>query len=188
MSTTTIKEQARRLVESLPDDASWEDFVRLISTSHMVENVPANQPPGLRAAGSRPLGLGRGHGQALPSFFEPLPEDWLAAFEGRRDLMNLLLDTRTFLWIVLEPDRLFKRVVQLFTAPENMCSLSADSAWEIVVKSGLGKILLNDTLAVLVSTQRTRRAILPLPLLETQAPSRRGAPAPAQRPFRSTES
>ncbi len=32
--------------------------------------------------GPRPIGLAEGTGEVLPSFFEPLPPDVLAAFEG----------------------------------------------------------------------------------------------------------
>jgi antitoxin (DNA-binding transcriptional repressor) of toxin-antitoxin stability system len=37
--------------------------------------VPTKEP--------RPLGLARGMGQLLPSFFDPLPADILDAFEGK---------------------------------------------------------------------------------------------------------
>jgi antitoxin (DNA-binding transcriptional repressor) of toxin-antitoxin stability system len=34
--------------------------------------------------GARPLGLAKGMGEIHPTFFEPLPEDILDAFEGKR--------------------------------------------------------------------------------------------------------
>ena len=42
-----------------------------------------------------------------PSFFEPLPDDLLDAFEGGgRRRVNLLLDTCTFLWLAADDPRL----------------------------------------------------------------------------------
>jgi antitoxin (DNA-binding transcriptional repressor) of toxin-antitoxin stability system len=35
--------------------------------------------------GQRPLGLAKGMGEVHPSFFEPLPEDILNAFEGKSE-------------------------------------------------------------------------------------------------------
>lgn len=38
MSTGTIKPEARRLLESLPDDATWDDFMHLIYVRQAVES------------------------------------------------------------------------------------------------------------------------------------------------------
>lgn len=35
--TTHIKEEALRLIESLPDDATWEDLARLFHERQMIE-------------------------------------------------------------------------------------------------------------------------------------------------------
>ena len=35
--TTHIKEEALRLIESLPDDATWEDLTRLMLERQMIE-------------------------------------------------------------------------------------------------------------------------------------------------------
>lgn len=47
-------------------------------------NVPIAEirPIGQRPQGARPIGLGQGVFQVPESFFEPLPEDELRAFEG----------------------------------------------------------------------------------------------------------
>ena len=42
--------------------------------------------------------------------------------------MNLLLGTRTFLWISLEPVRLSATASRLFADPTHICHLSAASA------------------------------------------------------------
>lgn len=34
---TQLKEEARKLVESLPDDATWEDFTRVVFERQMIE-------------------------------------------------------------------------------------------------------------------------------------------------------
>ncbi len=81
--------------------------------------------------------------------------------------MNLLLDTCTFLWVVLEPARLSTRASQLFTDRANTCALSAVSAWEITVKYGLGKLELTVPPASFVPEQRERHGIMSLPLLES---------------------
>jgi PIN domain nuclease of toxin-antitoxin system len=83
--------------------------------------------------------------------------------------MRLLLDTCTFLWIVLEPTRLSARATQLFTDPGNSCFLSAVSSWEIAVKYGLGQISLQQPPQVLVPAQRLIHGIGPLPLNEDEA-------------------
>ncbi|MEK6286338.1 MAG: hypothetical protein AABO57_11405 [Acidobacteriota bacterium] len=35
--TTHIKEEALKLIESLPDDATWEDLTRLMLERHLIE-------------------------------------------------------------------------------------------------------------------------------------------------------
>ena len=82
MSNATIKVEARRLVDSLPDDASWDDLLRLISAARAVAPGSRDQPTIRTTTAPRPLGLGQGLGRMTAAFFEPLPEDWLAAFEG----------------------------------------------------------------------------------------------------------
>jgi hypothetical protein len=37
MSRATIKEEAKRLVEQLPDDATWEDLLYQIYVRHSIE-------------------------------------------------------------------------------------------------------------------------------------------------------
>jgi PIN domain nuclease of toxin-antitoxin system len=83
--------------------------------------------------------------------------------------MRLLLDTCTFLWIVLDPTRLSARASQLFTDPVNSCFLSAVSSWEIAVKFGLGRVSLQQPPQILVPAQRLIHGIVPLPLNEEEA-------------------
>jgi predicted transcriptional regulator len=44
--TTPVKDEARRLVESLPDDATWEDFARLVHERQMIEEGVADLEAG----------------------------------------------------------------------------------------------------------------------------------------------
>ncbi|MHB1538640.1 MAG: type II toxin-antitoxin system VapC family toxin [Solirubrobacteraceae bacterium] len=53
--------------------------------------------------------------------------------------MRLLLDTRVFLWLQTEPQRLGHQL-QLVEDPLNELLLSAASAWEIVIKHSLGRL------------------------------------------------
>jgi hypothetical protein len=44
--TTQIKEEARRLVEELPGDATWSDFVRAVAVRQRVEERIADLDAG----------------------------------------------------------------------------------------------------------------------------------------------
>ena len=48
--------------------------------------------------------------------------------------MRLLLDTCTFLWLILDAEELAGRVKDLFADSENGVFLSVISTWEIAVK------------------------------------------------------
>ena len=80
--------------------------------------------------------------------------------------MNLLLDTSTFLWIILEAPDLSDHARELFTDPINEVYLSAVSTWEISIKHGLGKLPLPETPEKFIPAQRERHGIAPLPLHE----------------------
>ncbi len=83
--------------------------------------------------------------------------------------MNLLLDTCTFLWIVLDPAQLSSRAAVLVQDPTNRLFLSAVSAWEIAVVHGLGRVSLQVSPDQFVPSQRTLHGIDPLPLTEAEA-------------------
>jgi predicted transcriptional regulator len=44
--TTQIKEEALKLIESLPDDATWEDLTRLMLERQMIEEGIADLEAG----------------------------------------------------------------------------------------------------------------------------------------------
>ncbi|VEN72753.1 Twitching motility protein PilT [Candidatus Desulfarcum epimagneticum] len=54
--------------------------------------------------------------------------------------MRILLDTCAFLWITQGSDALSPAAIEAFVNPENEVYLSVVSAWEINVKSQLGKL------------------------------------------------
>lgn len=83
--------------------------------------------------------------------------------------MNLLLDTCTFLWIVLDPRKLSSKAASLFQDPNNNCYLSAVSAWEIAVQYALGRVHLSQPPHQFVPAQRQAHQIQPLALEEAAA-------------------
>lgn len=83
--------------------------------------------------------------------------------------MNLLLDTCTFLWVVLEPARLSAHVTRLVADPGNTVFLSTVSAWEIAVVYALGRVTLQQPAEIFVPTQRQNHGIDLLPLSEAAA-------------------
>jgi PIN domain nuclease of toxin-antitoxin system len=97
--------------------------------------------------------------------------------------MNLLLDTCTFLWIALDPSQLSSQALALFQDPANRVFLSSVSAWEIAVKFGLGKLLLQQPPEVFVPQQRTAHQIAELVLREEEALRVSQLPALHKDPF-----
>ena len=46
MATTNIKEEARRLIEKLPDDSTWDDLMREIYVRQAIESGLADSQAG----------------------------------------------------------------------------------------------------------------------------------------------
>lgn len=80
--------------------------------------------------------------------------------------MKLLLDTCTFLWLTLNAKELSRAARKAFTDPENEVFLSCVSAWEIVIKHGLGKLPLPEAPTEFVPNERGRHGIDTLALTE----------------------
>jgi PIN domain nuclease of toxin-antitoxin system len=83
--------------------------------------------------------------------------------------MRVLLDTATFLWVVLAPSRLSAVAVRLYEEPLNEVYLSAASVYEIVVKVMLGKLDVGCSPSEFIRNERESRGILPLPIDEEAA-------------------
>ncbi|MEM9305273.1 MAG: type II toxin-antitoxin system VapC family toxin [Pseudomonadota bacterium] len=73
--------------------------------------------------------------------------------------MRFLLDTHVWLWLQVSPERLDPEVLDQLGNPENALYLSAASAWEIAIKSGLGKLKLPLDPARYVLTRLERTGI-----------------------------
>jgi len=58
--------------------------------------------------------------------------------------MKLLLDTHIWLWSVLEPTRLSRRIARAIDNPENQLWLSPISVWELLMLTQKGRVQLNE--------------------------------------------
>jgi PIN domain nuclease of toxin-antitoxin system len=83
--------------------------------------------------------------------------------------MNLLLDTHTFLWWSLEPDKLPISIRKLLSASENRIVLSVVSSWEAQIKAGLGKLVLEESLETIIRREIETNGweILPVTIAHT---------------------
>jgi PIN domain nuclease of toxin-antitoxin system len=78
--------------------------------------------------------------------------------------VRLLLDTHTFLWWIANDDRLSTRARKVIADGENDVLFSTVSAWEIVIKAGLGRLLLPEEPERFVPRQVEANAFSVLPL------------------------
>lgn len=75
--------------------------------------------------------------------------------------MKLLLDTHIWIWMVLDPARLSRRVARALDDAENRLWLSPISVWELLMLTRKGRVELNEDAAVW-----TRRTLEQLQLHE----------------------
>ena len=75
MASQAYKERIQRAVDDLPDVKA----ARVAKFAESLRPRKAHRPK----KPYRPLGLYRGKIRIDPSFFDPLPDDIIAAFEGR---------------------------------------------------------------------------------------------------------
>ena len=80
--------------------------------------------------------------------------------------MKVLLDTCAFLWITTDDEQLSETARQIFKNPNNDIFLSSVSAWEIIVKNGIGKLPLPTISEEFIELQRIKHEIDTLPLTE----------------------
>ena len=73
--------------------------------------------------------------------------------------MKLLLDTHTFIWWDSEPSKLSPQALALCQDRTNTILFSAASAWEMQIKSQLGKLKLALPLAQMVESQSQANGI-----------------------------
>jgi len=56
--------------------------------------------------------------------------------------VKYLIDTKVFLWMQAEPDKLGPRTAEILSQDSNELYLSAASTWEIAIKYRLGRVVL----------------------------------------------
>jgi PIN domain nuclease of toxin-antitoxin system len=83
--------------------------------------------------------------------------------------MRILLDTHTFLYWSIEPDRLPKNLLILLSNPSNQVLLSVVSSWEAQIKIGLGKLVLQESVKTILEREIriNHWEILPIHLAHT---------------------
>ena len=88
--------------------------------------------------------------------------------------MRLLLDTHVLLWFLLTPGKLSAAALAAIQQVENQVYISLVSAWEMSIKSGLGKLSLTQPIEpfILDQARRNRFDILPITLAHIAAVER----------------
>jgi prevent-host-death family protein len=81
MSKFVNLHEAKAHLSELLDRVEAGETVVICRCNKPVAELKPVPPPGLTEP--RPIGLAKGMGRVLPSFFEPLDEELLALFEGR---------------------------------------------------------------------------------------------------------
>ena len=73
--------------------------------------------------------------------------------------MNLLLDTQAFLWLDSDQAKLSGPARHACANPENTLWLSVASAWEMQIKTALGKLRLTRPLGQTIAEQQTANGL-----------------------------
>lgn len=81
--------------------------------------------------------------------------------------MNFLLDTGSFLWVTLNPERLGNSFLKCFRNTSNTTFLSSLTAWEINIKCSIGKLALPATPNLFIPQERKNHQIPRLDLCES---------------------
>lgn len=67
--------------------------------------------------------------------------------------MRLLLDTHALIWLASQDDKLSDKAKELILDIENELFLSVASIWEMSIKASLGKLILQQPIAQIISEQ-----------------------------------
>lgn len=78
--------------------------------------------------------------------------------------MRVLLDTHAFLWFIMGDARLSERARVVIESTSNERLLSVASAWEMAIKSSLGKLKLTGPLGELLNAQMLANDVTLLPV------------------------
>ena len=93
--------------------------------------------------------------------------------------MRILLDTHVFLWLQTEPERLGNEIA-IVEDTSNELLLSAASAWEIVVKSGIGRLALPEPARSYVPARMRTSGVTELPVTHEHALAVASLPQPEE--------
>lgn len=91
--------------------------------------------------------------------------------------MRILLDTHVFLWLQTEPERLGEELAIVEDTSTDLL-LSAASAWEIAVKSGIGRLALPEPAPSYVPTRMRTSGVTELPVTHEHALAVSSLPRP----------
>jgi len=83
--------------------------------------------------------------------------------------VRYLLDTAIFLWSLSEPEKLNDKAQQLLATGSEELYLSSASAWEITIKSDLGKLKLGDPPSRYVPNRMNLLGLRPLHITHAHA-------------------
>lgn len=83
--------------------------------------------------------------------------------------MKVLLDTHTFLWWITDDRRMSVRAAAIIEDGNNSLYLSTASAWEIIIKTQMGRLPLPGSPVHYIPQQMAINAIEPLPIALTHA-------------------
>lgn len=78
--------------------------------------------------------------------------------------MRYLLDTHTFLWWALNDPQLSPSCRNIISDPTNTIYFSAASAWEIAIKSQIGKLPLPESPVIYIPAKLRHNGFTPLPI------------------------
>ena len=78
--------------------------------------------------------------------------------------MKVLLDTHAFLWFIMGDSRLSTPARSAIESDTNTKYVSAASAWEIAIKSSLGKLPLREPYEILIPREIQRNGFIYLPI------------------------
>lgn len=79
--------------------------------------------------------------------------------------MKLLLDTHTFIWWDISPDKLSSRALALCSDPANQLVLSIASVWEMQIKIQAGKLHFSKPLGQMIREQQETNQIEVFPIV-----------------------
>ncbi len=96
---------------------------------------------------------------------------------------RLLLDTHAFLWWISDDPRLSRPAREAIADGRNAVFLSAASAWEMAIKSGLGRLRLPEDLEAFLAEQLRANGFKPLPVTLSHALAVRQLPDHHKDPF-----